>query len=189
VRTLQLSAGDCDTKGVKSSRVAAGGSGGERGAEQLEFGFVFVVLMTLMMGIVVFSQGYHVYQSITRAAREGARMAVMPNAWYLGGNYLDGNVTQGTNQPVTGSQVFDGYIAPVLRSSNLNPNLVVNYSEKMGWLNPGAGDQQCGVIISFAYPYELNIPFTSLRLTTIDISTRVQMRRESQPLKGSKTCP
>jgi hypothetical protein len=181
-----------DVKRVRDSQAAArgfSGGGGERGAEQLEFGFVFVVLMTLMLGVVVFAQGYHVYQTITRAAREGARVAVMPSAWYLGGTYLDGDVAQAAGQPVTGSQVFDGYIAPVLRSANLNPRLVSNYSEKMGWLNQGASDQQCGVIISFAYPYQLNIPFTSLRMTTVNISTRVQMRRESQPLEGSATCP
>jgi Flp pilus assembly protein TadG len=157
---------------------------GEKGAEQIEFALAVSVLMTLLLGIVVFAQGYHVYQSITRAAREGVRMAVMPTAYNLGSTYMDGsNISKASS-----STVFNAYIAPVLQSANLNPNLVSNYDEKVAWLNQGSTDQQCGVIISFAYPYQFNIPFTTLRLTTISIPTQVQMRLEDQPASGSATC-
>jgi len=36
----------------------------------------------------------------------------------------------------------------------------------------------CGVAISFNYPFQFYVPFTTLNLTTISLSTQVQMRQE-----------
>src|SRR5579875_3320491 len=47
--------------------------------------------------------------------------------------------------------------------------------------------QQCGVSISFTYPVQLVIPFTSVNATTVDIPAHAQMRLEDQPVGG--TCP
>ncbi|HVB99782.1 MAG TPA: TadE/TadG family type IV pilus assembly protein [Candidatus Dormibacteraeota bacterium] len=156
---------------------------GERGTEMLEFAFVISLLMTLLLGIVTFSRAFNVYQTITRAAREGARMAVLPSCASCGNSYLDPS----TGVTAANSAVFSGYIGPALQAANLNPNAVLNYSESVGWLDSGDTQEQCGVKISFQYPYQLNLPFTSQNLTTIDIGVHVQMRRENQPTGG--TCP
>lgn len=150
----------------------------EKGSELLEFALVFTLLMMLMLGIVVFSRAYNVYQTITRAAREGARVAVLPSSTALGDAFIDGQ--SGT----TKGPIFQDYIAPVLQSNELNPNRVSNYSEQVQWLNPGDVNRQCGVVISFQYPYQLNIPFTSLRFTTLHLKTQVQMRREDQRIRS-----
>ena len=155
----------------------------ERGTEVLEFAFVISLLMTLLLGIVTFARAYNVYQTITRAAREGARMAVLPSCASCGNSYLDPS----TGVTQANSVVFSDYIAPVLQAANLNPNAVLNYSESVGWLDSGDVDEQCGVKISFQYPYQLDLPFTSQNLATIDIPVHVQMRRENQPSGG--TCP
>ena len=47
------------------------------GAELVEAGFVLPILLMLLLGIFSFGRAYNVYQTITRAAREGARMAVL----------------------------------------------------------------------------------------------------------------
>jgi len=157
--------------------------GGERGSEILEFAFVITTLMTLLLGIVTFARGYNIYQSITRAAREGARLAVLPNCATCGNSYLDGSTAVSQD----GSAVFADAIAPALRAANLDPSAVQNYSETVGWLDAGDTEQQCGVKISFQYPYQLNLPFLSMNLATIDLSAHVQMRRENQP--SGSTCP
>lgn len=155
----------------------------ERGSEILEFAFAVTMLMMLLLGIVTFSRAYNVYQSIARAAREGARVAVLPNCASCGNRYLDpsSGVTQAN------SAIFADDISPALRAANLNPAAVLNYSESVGWLNAGDTEQQCGVRISFKYPYQLALPFTSMNLATIDLPVRVEMRRENQPSGG--TCP
>lgn len=163
----------------------------ERGAEVVEFALVFSLLMMLMLGIVVFARAYNVYQTITRAAREGARMAVLPASIYdqtKGANqYIDNSVTYSSPN----SAIFDDYIKPALEAASLNPALVTDYVQKVAWLDPNDPQPECGAIISFAYPFELDLPFTSERMMTLSLHTRVQMRRENQPLAPSAggTCP
>lgn len=149
----------------------------------LEFAFVVTLLMMLLLGIVTFARAFNVYQSATRAAREGARVAVLPSCATCGNSSLDPllGVTQAT------SLVFADAISPALEAANLNPAAVQDYSETVGWLDTGDSDAQCGVTISFAYPYRLDLPFTAMNLTTIDLPVRVQMRLENQPSGGA--CP
>lgn len=156
--------------------------GEEKGSEHLEMAFVVTVLMTLMLGIFWFARAYSVHESITRAAREGARMAAMPNSYAQGNTFLDG-----INVGKSGSAVFSGYIAPVLRSASLDPGQVTDYSQQVTWLNPGDTARQCGVVISFRYPFTLHIPFTTQSVSTIRLQAHAQMRRENQSASG--TCP
>jgi hypothetical protein len=155
----------------------------ERGTEILEFAFVVSALMMLLLGIVTFARAFNIYQAITRAAREGARVAVLPSCASCGNSYLDPS----TGVTQANSAVFSSYIAPVLLAANLNPNAVQNYSQSTGWLDSGDTERQCGVAISFQYPYQLELPFTRQNLSTIEIRTHVQMRLENQPSGG--TCP
>jgi Flp pilus assembly protein TadG len=181
----------CANEGAKAesetmmARSVEGGrvSCAERGSEMLEFAFVVTLLMLLLLGVVTFARAYNIYQSITRAAREGARVAAMPDCVTCGNAFLD--PSSGVTQ--AGSLVFADFISPVLRSANLSPAAVTDYSETVGWLNAGTAQQQCGVTISFRYPYQLELPFTTANLATIYIPTSVQMRRENQPAGG--TCP
>ncbi len=165
------------------ARVNGSGRSGERGTEILEFAFVISLLMSLMLGIVTFARAYNIYQTVTRAAREGARMAVLPSCASCGNSYLDPS----TGVTAANSAVFSDYIAPALQAANLSPNAVLNYSENVEWLDPGDAQRQCGVMIAFQYPYQLDLPFTSQNFATIHIPVQVQMRRENQPTGG--TCP
>jgi len=49
-----------------------------RGATLVEAAFVLIVLFTFLMAILEFGRAYNVYQTMTDAAREGARFAVSP---------------------------------------------------------------------------------------------------------------
>jgi Flp pilus assembly protein TadG len=149
----------------------------------LEFAFVVTLLMMLLMGIVTFARAFNVYQSITRAAREGARLAVLPTCATCGNSYLDPS----SGVTMANSDVFADAVAPALQAADLNPSAVVNYSETVGWLDTGDTQPQCGVTISFSYPYQLNLPFTPMNLQTIDLPVSVAMRRENQP--SGLTCP
>jgi Flp pilus assembly protein TadG len=172
---------------------------GERGAEILEFAFVFTLLAALALGIMAFARAYNVYQTINRAAREGARMAALPSSVYDGNTFIDGSTTY----TAPDSPIFTDYIAPALRAANLgtsscasstSTNCITNYNEEIGWLDPsGTTDNQCGVSISFTYPYQLSIPFIGSGIGTLDLTANVQMRREDQPttnsFSGTATCP
>jgi Flp pilus assembly protein TadG len=50
----------------------------ERGAELIEFAIVVPILLLLISGIVDFGMMFRTYEAVTNAAREGARVGVLP---------------------------------------------------------------------------------------------------------------
>ena len=50
----------------------------ERGAELIEFALVFPTLLLVMLGIIDFGFLFQRYEVVTNAAREGARVAILP---------------------------------------------------------------------------------------------------------------
>ena len=50
----------------------------EKGAELIEFALVFPLLLLVMFGIMDFGLLFQRYEAVTNAAREGARIAVLP---------------------------------------------------------------------------------------------------------------
>jgi hypothetical protein len=188
-KCFRQSAG-CAPAGSAAASCSLGAAGegasrvwGECGSEMLEFALSVSFLMMLLMGVVTFARAFEIYQSIVRAAREGARVAVLPTCASCGNSYLD--PSSGVTQ--SNSAVFSNYIAPALQAANVNPNSILNYREAVGWLDAGDTEQQCGVAISFQYPYPLDLPFTRQNMATINIPVQVQMRRENQSTTG--TCP
>jgi TadE-like protein len=153
----------------------------ESGAELVEAGFVIPILLMLLLGIVAFGRAYNVYQTITRAAREGAKEAVLtPCAIYPS--------CPGSNTVYTAPTIRSTFVEPVLQSANLNPALITNYTTTYVLLDPNDTPPHiCGVQISFQYPYTLELPFTSMNLSTIHIKTTVQMRMENQPAASACT--
>jgi TadE-like protein len=66
----------------------------ERGAELIEFALVFPTLLLVMLGIIDFGFLFQRYEVVTNAAREGARVAILPG-------YSDADVTARVNQYLT----------------------------------------------------------------------------------------
>jgi TadE-like protein len=52
--------------------------GCDKGAELIEFALVFPLLLLVMFGIMDFGLLFQHYETVTNAAREGARVAVLP---------------------------------------------------------------------------------------------------------------
>jgi Flp pilus assembly protein TadG len=67
---------------------------GERGSQLIEFSLVLPLLLLVMLGIVDFGFLFQRYEVLTNAAREGARVAVLPG-------YGAGDVTARVNQFLT----------------------------------------------------------------------------------------
>jgi Flp pilus assembly protein TadG len=153
----------------------------QEGAEVFEFALVITLLMTLLLGIVAFGRAWDVYQTITRAAREGARMAVLTGC----GACTDSTTTY------SAAYIQTQVVNSALTAANLNPSLVQNYTQVIRCLDPGdTPPQEWGVQISYSYPYQLDVPFTTVNLTTLNLSTTVQMRLENQPASTTGlTCP
>lgn len=54
--------------------------GGEAGQQLVEFAILLPILVGLLVGIWEFGRAWNVYQVLTNAARDGARLAVIPTS-------------------------------------------------------------------------------------------------------------
>lgn len=150
----------------------------DSGAELFEAALVLPILLTLLLGIVTFGRAWNTYQTITRAAREGAKAAVLTPC-------ADSTYCSGAKN-YTASDIWTNFVNPVLQSDNLPTSKVTGKSITYVQLDPnGAPAHVCGVQLQFSYPYTFSLPFTSLNLSTITLKTKVRMRLENQPA----TCP
>src|SRR5215467_16106012 len=57
------------------------------GAELVEMALVLPLLLTLLIGVFWAARAYNIYETITRAAREGARVAVAPTCATCGNSF------------------------------------------------------------------------------------------------------
>lgn len=71
-----LSAPKAESRKLK----AAAKVGSDRGTALLETALVLPMVLLVLVGIFEFGRAYQTWQVLTNAAREGARVAVLPNA-------------------------------------------------------------------------------------------------------------
>jgi Flp pilus assembly protein TadG len=69
----------------------------ETGAELIEFALIFPTLLLVMLGIMDFGFLFQRYEVVTNAAREGARIATLPDY----GSNIQANVQARVNQYLT----------------------------------------------------------------------------------------
>jgi Flp pilus assembly protein TadG len=83
---------------------------GESGAELIEFALALPLLLLVVLGIVDFGFLFQRYEVVTNAAREGARVAVLPN-------YVDSDVVTRVDQYLTVGGLTGAHDAPVIAHS------------------------------------------------------------------------
>jgi Flp pilus assembly protein TadG len=140
----------------------------ERGAELVETALVLPLLLTLLIGVFWAARAYNIYETITRAAREGARVAVAPTCATCGNTYPSSTAIQTA-------------VTNVLTSAGMNTSgggitINIQQHQQLG-LDPN-NPVAAWTIVSVTYPYQFTLPFSSLNATTINISTQVQMLEE-----------
>lgn len=140
----------------------------ERGAELVEAAFVLPLLLMLLIGVFWAARAYNIYETITRAAREGARVAVAPTCAQCGNSFPAATAVQTA-------------VDNVLTSSGMNTsgggvNINIQQHQQLG-LDPNNPSAQW-TVVGITYPYQFTLPFSSLNAATINISTQVQMLEE-----------
>jgi len=116
----------------------------ERGAELIEFALVFPVLLMVVLGIVDFGFLFQRMEVVTNAAREGARIAVLPGYATADVQARVTNYVQTGGVPVTGTNpvvsVTDVSIPTGVGGPNLTGKRVqVTYTHSYVFIGPIAG--------------------------------------------------
>lgn len=88
----------------------------DRGAELVEFALTFPLLLLVCLGIIDFGLLFQRYEVLTNAAREGARVAVLPG-------YGDGDVTARVNQYLQGTSLSAATVTITPETETLAPPL------------------------------------------------------------------
>lgn len=158
--------------------------GDDRASEIAEAALVLPIAFMVLLGIYWFGRAFDIYATINHAAREAARAQVAQTCGSCGN----------TTQPLSTTA---GIATAALQASGIDPGQIQFYSP--GGLTSCSGQPAtcstnssitfcsqvqlttapvCGVVVSFEYPYQMSLPFTSLNMTTINMKADVQMQGE-----------
>jgi hypothetical protein len=165
------------------------------GAEIAEAALVLPLVFMFLLGIVWFGRAFNIYSTITQAAEQGAATAARPACATCP---IGGGTWNGTSFP--GDTAVDDAVLAVMRASSLDPSQISAFPVtptacatppnggcatsasnvticRAVVLNPPGN--QCGTIVSFQYPFQMNLPFTSLNMQQIVLKAQAQSRMEN----------
>jgi Flp pilus assembly protein TadG len=164
-----------------------------RGAEIAEAAAVLPLMFMILLGIFWFGQAFSIYGAITRAAQDGARAAAAPYCvTCTSANSPATNAVNAVNAALIGSKLDPARIqAPASPptftacsgastgcTSVSGSNVCVQGPVQIS--NTSGGSTVCGVSVSFRYPFQFWLPFTSLNKQLILISASARVRMENQ---------
>ena len=139
----------------------------ERGAAILETALVLPLLLLVSVGIFEFGRAYQTWQVITNAAREGARVAVLPNS-------TTSDVTSRVRAYLVGGQLSEANTAGI----TVNKNVTIS----IGATNATASQ----VTVSYPFTFVMLQPVANLVVsgsalgTPITMTAQAEMRNEAQ---------
>jgi len=167
------------------------------GAEIAEAALTLPLVFMFLLGIYWFGRAFNTYATINHAARQGARAAVAQTCASCGNT--SAGVTAAATQVTQALQASSLDITKVITPSAVplacgggNATCTAATTDPKIWYctnvlldNGGAGSPPassgpaaCGVSVSFQYPYQFYLPFTSLNMQLITLSADVQMKGE-----------
>jgi len=166
-----------------------------RGTEIAEAAIVLPLVFMLVLGIYWFGRAYNIYATITHAAREGARAAAAPACALCGNTALTPDqVATRVAQALQASKLNPTQVTPLLPSPALkdcttkapvttcavvgggNPQICFQSNVQIN--APTTEPLSCGVSVSFQYPYQFYLPFTSLNQQLVQLKANVQTTGE-----------
>lgn len=168
-----------------------------RGAEIAEAAAVLPLMFMMLLGIFWFGQAFSIYGAITRAAQEGARAGAFPYcATCIGTNTLTQYATNADNaihnalvasklnpalaQPPLTPPAFNSCTQTPPTCASTSTSFCVQAPVQLGNMGLGLGGTGvCGVSVTFRYPFQFWLPFTSLNKQQIWISASARVRMET----------
>jgi Flp pilus assembly protein TadG len=138
---------------------------GDEAAQLVEFALVLPMLLLVVLGIAEFGFIFQRYEVVTNAAREGARMAVLPG-------YTTADVTARVRVYVTQGRV---------PTTTTNPTIAVaNVSIPVGAGLPPVNAKRVTVTYTHSYTFLPNIgSWFGATYTTVPLRAVAEMRNEA----------
>jgi Flp pilus assembly protein TadG len=165
--------------------------GREDGAEIAEAAVVLPLVFMFLLGIVWFGRAFNIYSTITQAAQRGAQTAARPTCATCGNAFDNTSVTAAVYSVIDASSLDRTLIiphAPSIPATDCPAPAPVHTCSPNGsqisicrsvLLNDSTNPKQCGVVVSFQYPFQFVLPFTSLSMQQITLTAEAQSRVEN----------
>jgi Flp pilus assembly protein TadG len=164
------------------------------GAEIAEAALVLPLLFLFLLGIIWFGRAFNIYGTIAQAAQQGAIIAARPSCAGTCSNVATSDTTvYNTIKALMQASSLDP--TQIIATSNPAPVSCVDPPTLVTCTNfnnvticrqalldsPASTTQpaQCGVIVSFRYPFQFYLPFTSINLQQVKMSAQAQSRMEN----------
>ena len=159
------------------------------GSQIAEAALVLPLMFTILISIFWFGRAYNVYATIARAAQEGAAVAATSTCGSCGNApATPSSIASAVTAAMQASRLDPGQIASnPISPATACPNSTVTHDTTNNidiyrniQLNPGStGPVQCGVIVTFKYPYQFYLPFTSLNMQRINMTAAAERQMEN----------
>jgi Flp pilus assembly protein TadG len=163
-----------------------------RGAEIAEAAAVLPLMFLMLLGIFWFGQAFSIYGAITRAAQDGARAGAAPSCTTcapLSASARAANAVAASQAALTIAKLDPTRARQPSPAPTFVPcpggaatcgssKFCVQAPVYLSDTTTGTG--VCGVSVSFQYPYQFWLPFTSLNKQLIWLSASARVRLETQ---------
>jgi hypothetical protein len=191
---------------MRNFKPTARGLRSTEGAEIAEVALVLPLVFMILLGIIWIGRVFNIYSTIQQAAQQGAITAARATCascppvggWNGTGFPSDGTVDTAIFAVLQASSIDPGQIPLNSNPPNpascgtapLSPPLSLPFAGCTGTtiticrnvlLKPttsAINTPQCGVMVSFQYPFQFYLPFTSLNMQKIVLSAQAQSRME-----------
>ena len=165
-----------------------------RGAEIAEAAAVLPLMFMMLLGIFWFGQAFNLYGAITRAAQEGARAGAAPICTTCAAGPRPALNAFNAVQATLIASKLDPSLIPTSSSPLLLPSCIVGgtpgcdgVSSRVCVQTPAqltstvqGGAGVCGVSVTFQYPFQFWLPFTSLNKQQVLLSASARVRMETR---------
>jgi len=161
------------------------------GAEIAEAAAVLPLMFMILLGIFWFGQAFSIYGTITRAAQDGARAGAAPYCTTCtpGANTQHQNAFNAVQASMSAakldlSKAVSLSPVPALNAcsgaSAVCDSSISNVCVQSPVLLTTTSSGVCGVSVSFQYPFQFWLPFTSLNKQKIWLKASAHARMETQ---------
>jgi Flp pilus assembly protein TadG len=156
---------------------------GEDGSGLIEYGLVFILFMTMLMGIGAFGHALYAYHFVSQAARQATRWAAVNGETCTDDNSCNGQYGM-NNGPVgrTNQSAIQNYVAN-LAPMGIDSNNVIATPK---WLAPANSPAICIKAVKGAGPYE-NYPGCTVQVQVTYTFSFIFPLVSSAPLTVSST--
>ena len=169
------------------------------GAEIAEAALVLPLVFMLLLGIVWFGRAFNIFSTIQQAAHQGAIFTARGTCVTCNNDFPTDKEVYDHVVAVLQSSNLDPKQIPSSASPSLLPcpsppapppppppggckqhkNIWVCRTVQLNISAGAAQTPQCGSAVSFQYPFQFYLPFTSLNMQQITLSAQAQSRMEN----------